>query len=509
VASAISRETELARVQAPSPDEGRAAGLHGLAPGIWVLLLTVAGGLLRAFAIGSNSFWVDEFATFKIATLPFPEIQRAAAEVNFCPPLFFWLVHGVVTILGSSEASLRLVSAAAGTLTIPVIWLLTREVTGSRAIATLSAALLAVNPLHIWYSQEARAYALMVWLGCTALLCLAVATRTRRLAPWAGFVAAMAAALLTHTTGPILLLVAWAWVLLSPRRTTLLKPLVIATAIIGLILAPFALEIAGAVAQAESTHSPARPLTGLEIPYTLLTYVTGYSFGPSTREIQNLGPASAIALHPLETMLGGAVTAVLLYLMLFRRVHGRRHFLILFLVPTVAMLLGSATSGKAYQARYALAGLVGFCGLAAGALSRLPIRFRSPIVATVLVLAAWADAQWYFNPRYWKDDSRALVSWLAERLPEGSTVAAAPRYVTGVLSYYARLQQAPINFVAADSLAAISAPAVLLLTRLHHVPEEALLRARFRRLAGPHLREDSVGGYQVVSKAEKAEPSGE
>ena len=72
-----------------------------------------------------------------------------------------------------SETSLRLVSAVAGTLTIPVAWLLIRELTRSRAVALLSTALLAVNPLHIWYSQEARAYALLVLtLGTSALLFL-------------------------------------------------------------------------------------------------------------------------------------------------------------------------------------------------------------------------------------------------------------------------------------------------------------------------------------------------
>jgi hypothetical protein len=288
-----------------------------------------------------------------------------------------------------------------------------------------------------------------------------------------------------------------------------LRSLLIATALIAVLSAPFALEVAGSVAQAEGTHSPPRPLTGLEIPYTLLTYVVGYSFGPSTREIQNLGPASAIALHPFETVVAGAVMAGLLGLMLLRRAPGRRYLLTLFVVPIVAMLLGSATSGKAYQARYALAGLVGFCGLGAGALCRLPPRFRAPAVATVLTLAGWADAQWYFTPRYWKDDSRLMVSWLAERLPPGSSVATAPRYVTGVLSHYARLQQARINFVAADSLAAVNPPAALLLTRLHHVTDEVSLREQFKQLAGPHLREDSVGGYQVITKRDKAGPFGD
>ncbi|HET7510763.1 MAG TPA: glycosyltransferase family 39 protein, partial [Solirubrobacterales bacterium] len=51
-------------------------------------------------------------------------------------------------------------SALAGVLTIPVAYLIGRELRDRRA-GLLSAALVAVNPMLLWYSQEARAYALM------------------------------------------------------------------------------------------------------------------------------------------------------------------------------------------------------------------------------------------------------------------------------------------------------------------------------------------------------------
>jgi mannosyltransferase len=478
-----------------------------LAAGGGVVLLTILGGLLRAFRLGANSLWVDEFATLKIVSLPFSEILTAAARVNFCPPLYFWLVHGVVSVGGISESSLRLISAASGTLTIPVAWLLTRELTGSRSIAVLSTALLALSPLHIWYSQEARGYALLVLLGSGALLFFLRAARTKAVASWAGFVACMTAAMLTHTTGPVLLAVAWGWALLSHRRVALLRPLLIATVITVVVSVPFALAVMGAVAQADGTHSPARPLTGLELPYTLLTYVVGYSFGPSTREIQNLGPILALRHHPFESAFGAAVVACTLSLTLLRRVPGRRYLVTLFVLPILAMLLGSATSGKAYQARYALVGLIGFCGLVAGALRLLPPKARAPVTAAVLTLCVWADLQWYFSPTYWKDDSRAVVGWLAARLPSGTTVAVAPRYVTGVLSYYARLQDTRISFIPVDSLTDSARPSALLLTRLHHVVDPASVLEGFRRRTGPNLREDRVGGYHILLRTgEKAKP---
>ncbi len=463
------------------------------------MLLTVVGGVLRGFRIGANSLWVDEFATLTIASLPFHEIAGAAADVNFCPPLYFWLVHGVVSWLGVSETSLRLVSAVAGTLTVPVAWLLARELTGSRGVAVLCAALLSLNPLHIWYSQEARAYALLIWLGSGALCFLLLAARTKSVAHWLGFVGCMTAVLLTHTTGPVILAVAWGWALLLPRPAALLRPLALATLVTGLITMPFAIRVSNAVAEASGTHSPPRPLTGLEIPYTVLTYTVGYSFGPSTRDIQNSGPVAALRRHPFESAIGAGVAACMLGLMIFRAAPGRRYFMTLFLVPILVMLLGSAVSGKAYQPRYAIAGLVGYCGLWAGALRALPPRVSSLAVAALLTLAFLADVQWYLLPEYWKDDSRAAVGWLTRHLPGESKVAVAPGYVTNVLGHYARLRNSRLHFVAADSGTGAEHSAALLLTRLHHVADAASLRARFRERAGPCFLEERVGGYQILS----------
>jgi hypothetical protein len=278
-----------------------------------------------------------------------------------------------------------------------------------------------------------------------------------------------------------------------------LRRLALATLVTGLITMPFAIRVSNAVAEASGTHSPPRPLTGLEIPYTLLTYTVGYSFGPSTRDIQNSGPIVALRRHPFESAIGAGVVACMLGLMIFRPAPGRRYFMTLFLVPILVMLLGSAVSGKAYQPRYAIAGLVGYCGLLAGALRALPPKVGRIAVAALLTLAFLADVQWYLMPEYWKDDSRAAVGWLTRHLPGESKVAVAPGYVTNVLGHYARLQNSRLHFVAADSGTGAEHSAALLLTRLHHVADAASLRARFRERAGPCFLEEHVGGYRILS----------
>ena len=59
---------------------------------------------------------------------------------------------------------------------MPVAWAIGRELAGRRA-ALVAAALVAVNPLFVWYSQEARAYALFVLMAAVAMLCFLRAER--------------------------------------------------------------------------------------------------------------------------------------------------------------------------------------------------------------------------------------------------------------------------------------------------------------------------------------------
>src|SRR5262245_53033472 len=151
----------------------------------WPLALAVlVGGVLRCYRLGANSLWSDELATLMLARHSPVEILGLTSSANFIPPLYFLLVHGVLQALGESEVTLRLTSVVAGICSVPVLWFLMQEITGNRGTANIAAALLAVNPLHLWFSQEARPYSLLVLFGCCTLLAVVRATRTGSLHDW-------------------------------------------------------------------------------------------------------------------------------------------------------------------------------------------------------------------------------------------------------------------------------------------------------------------------------------
>ena len=87
------------------------------------------------------------------------------------------LLWPVTRIFGSSVEVLRAPAVVIGTASIPLMYWAARPFARGRGPALLAAALLAINPMAIWYSQVARSYALVVLAACLAFGALARAMR--------------------------------------------------------------------------------------------------------------------------------------------------------------------------------------------------------------------------------------------------------------------------------------------------------------------------------------------
>ncbi len=133
----------------------------------WGVALTVAAGLLRFYRIGSQSLWVDELWTLKAAAVG-GTLTATSLFTNVQGPAHAALVH-IVSAVSSNEVVLRGISAVFGTLTIPVVYLLGAE-TVDRRTGLIAATLATVSPFLIWYSQELRNYAMLVFFAAAATL---------------------------------------------------------------------------------------------------------------------------------------------------------------------------------------------------------------------------------------------------------------------------------------------------------------------------------------------------
>lgn len=132
-----------------------------------VLAILVAGTLLRIAGLGAWSLWGDEVASLNISAASMADIWRRAQDLN--APLYYLFMHAWQG-LGVEEAWLRLPSALAGVLALPLIWR-AGAVLWDEAAGMLALGLLAVSPLHVWYAREARMYALACLFAAAALYC--------------------------------------------------------------------------------------------------------------------------------------------------------------------------------------------------------------------------------------------------------------------------------------------------------------------------------------------------
>lgn len=123
-----------------------------------ILLIVLLAFILRVTNL-NQSLWLDEAINVIYARdNNFLWFISKYPLGDFHPPLYFAILWIWSHIFGSSEISVRLPSVIFGVLTVVVTFLIAKEY--SKKIALIAALLLAIAPLHIYYSQEARPYAL-------------------------------------------------------------------------------------------------------------------------------------------------------------------------------------------------------------------------------------------------------------------------------------------------------------------------------------------------------------
>ena len=186
--------------------------------------------LVRVAGLEQESLWGDEAFTWWWTRQPFAALWGSGAALETNPPLYYSVAWLATRLLGDDESALRLPSVLVGTLGVAAVFLLGRTAGGTR-VGLLAALLTAMAAPHLYYSQEARTYALLSLLGTLAvwgcLLFFRAATPSdmgwrRSGAGLALYVAGTSGALYAHNTAALLPLlanlVAFGWWLNRSRR---------------------------------------------------------------------------------------------------------------------------------------------------------------------------------------------------------------------------------------------------------------------------------------------------
>lgn len=159
-----------------------------LAPGRLIWLVVLVGGLLRLYRYDALSLWVDEGLSILFQRLPWDTVLGFHGAYDTHPPIYYALAKAATWVAPELMAG-RLVSVVVGTLTLPVVYGLGSRLLGKWGglVATI---VVALSPLHIWYSQEARPYALAMLAVCLCYLALVAFYQTLdwRWAAFYGFI---------------------------------------------------------------------------------------------------------------------------------------------------------------------------------------------------------------------------------------------------------------------------------------------------------------------------------
>jgi 4-amino-4-deoxy-L-arabinose transferase-like glycosyltransferase len=366
--------------------------------------LTVAAAALRFSTLGLQSLWLDEATTARLMRMSFGGMLRAVPDSESTPPLYYVLSWLWTRPFGTGEVALRSLSALLGTLTVPIVYAAAQQLLRDRRAALAAAALAAFNPLLIWYSQEARSYALLVLLCALTLLALPAAERGR-LWPWA---LACALAVATHYFAAFVVVPQALWLLRRHGRQAV--PALAAVGAVMLALLPLALHqrargsahfIADEALGTRMLQLPKQLALGYAAPGQTLLVIAGALLA---------GGALWLALRreaarPLAALAALAVGVSLLLALAGVDYLLTRNLIVVW-VPLALVLACAASAGRAGAGL-----LAGLCALGLAAVIGIDL-----------------------NSRYQRDDWRDA----AHAARAGSAVVVAPASGSVPLGYYLR-----------------------------------------------------------------------
>jgi mannosyltransferase len=409
--------------------------------------IVAVAAAVRFLGLGHQSF--DSGETVTAARILHPSYAatfHAYSTIERSGPLYYTLAWAWAHLFGTGEVALRSLSAIFGLATVPIVFLCAREILSRRA-ALAAAALAAVCPDLIWYSQEARSYPLFIMLTAAALYFSVRTLRRPSRASYAGWAACSALSLCTHyfaifSVGPEAL-----WLIWVNRRAP--RCAIVATGAIGavgLALLPLAIHQEGSGRANAFTAIPVLERAAS----SLVKFTTGE--GPATA-------GSWATLPPLFRTVGvlalALASAAVLTVAWRGKTGERRAAAIIGGVGAFALCfpLVLALAGIDYvEPRNLLGSLVPLLiVMAAGidvairALARggaQPGGWFVPAAVPIFLFAAVIAATWLYSPlqRY---DWRA-VSHLVAATPRAGVILAEPPSAAKPLHYFLGKPLAPL-----------------------------------------------------------------
>lgn len=399
-------------------------------PPLFLWLVTLAAFGLRVYGLGAESLWYDEAYS---ATLVRSDISTAirmlSADLN--PPLYFIFLRAGVASFGSTEFALRFVSLAFGVALVPLAWALARRLL-DRPTGQVTAALVCLSPLLLWYAREARMYSQATTLGMAATYALVRAHANQPQVNarwWAAFAACALGAVYSHYLTLYLLAGLGAfWLTTTPRRWRTLRPGVLAFGAVAIGVAATMPRILD-LSESSRIYWPGQ----LDIASALVR---------AARALVSWRSASSVVADALLVLCGVTVVAAILNAV--TSPSSCRSVWLAFVVVSVwlALLFVSIYRRPKFESRYVIT-LAPVAWLLVAAGLRALWRTRSPGAKAAATLAAIAlagglaaSALGILRGDSPRDDWRGAVAYLRQNVRPDEAIVLVSGHAFPALAYY-------------------------------------------------------------------------
>ena len=175
-------------------------------------LVIIVAAALRFSDLGGESYWFDEVVMIRYAGNGLWTIMKGGH-----PPLYLILAHFWIKLFGTSEFATRFLSVIFGVASIPVIYLVGKELF-DRKIGLISAFLMAISQFQIYYSQDFKFYSLYVLLALASYYFFIIALRNRKISSFILYTVFTILLIYSHSFGLFVIVAHNLYFLL--RRTT-------------------------------------------------------------------------------------------------------------------------------------------------------------------------------------------------------------------------------------------------------------------------------------------------
>lgn len=425
-------------------------------------LLTLSGLLLgfalRLYRLGAESLWYDETVSVVLAQKSVPAlIRHTAGDIH--PPGYYLLLHIWQALVQPTPAfGLEFLyawpSLFCGMLILGLLFALGRTLT-TPTVAVLALWLAAINPYHIWYSQEVRMYTLGALLGLVCLWAMlqwwhgAVVRRRRRFGWLIVYVIAGASGLytlyyflFTLVACNLIALLLWAWQRRQRRGDSTW----------GMLLRWLGAQVALLLLWAPWLPVFWRQATDPPVPPWRMPWATGAQLLAAVAESASALLSGQSA--PAATAWWWAPVFLAIVLAAYqadRKAKARRDplhsnrrpgFLVLagyLLIPIMLIYAVTLWLTPLYHVRYLFTYAPPLLLLLALALHAAAQRQRvAGSVAFIAVIAcnSWSLYHFWFTPVFQADDHRAAVAMIAEAWRPGDAILVNAGWAYTALSTY-------------------------------------------------------------------------